>query len=186
MQDAPESDAPPRALMIAALVVALGGVVGVLAVAANRHTPTQPVAIAAVPAPQAESPECRALLATLPDRLGDFHRAATADPTPAGAAAWRLGGDGPDSQTGDPVILRCGLDRPAEFVVGTPLQLVNEVQWFRLDDPDVPRSTWVSVDRAAYVALTLPDGSGSAPIQTLSEIIERTMPAMPIRPGPVQ
>lgn len=180
MQDAPESDAPPRALVIAALVVAVGSVGGVLAVAANRHTPAQPVAIAAVPAPQSEGPECRALLATLPDRLGDFHRAATADPTPAGTAAWTADG------IADPVILRCGLDRPAEFMVGTPLQLVNEVQWFRLEDPDAPRTTWVSVDRAAYVALTLPNGSGSAPIQTLSEVIERTMPTMPIRPGPVR
>jgi hypothetical protein len=34
-----------------------------------------------------------------------------------------------------------------------------------------------------YVALTLPDGSGPTPIQTLSDVIERTMPAIPIRPG---
>jgi len=32
--------------------------------------------------------------------------------------------------------------------------------------------------------LTLPDGSGPTPIQTLSEVIARTMPAMPIRPAP--
>ena len=87
------------------------------------------------------------------------------------------------------MILRCGLDRPAEFVVGTPLQMVDDVQWFRLTDgnsgdPDAQRSTWVSVDRPVYVALTLPAGSGPSPIQTLSKVIARTMPAMPIRPAP--
>ena len=181
MPDAPESDAPPRAAMIAALVVALGALGAVLAVAATRDTPAQPIAITTVPAPQADGPECRALMATLPEQLGDFHRATTAEPTPAGAAAWRT-----EAGNDEPVVLRCGLDRPAEFVVGAPLQLVNDVQWFRLADPDSARSTWVSVDRPAYIALTLPAGSGSAPIQTLSEVIGRTMPAKPIRPGPAR
>ena len=45
MPDAPESDAPPRAAMIAALVVALGALGAVLAVAATRDTPAQPIAI---------------------------------------------------------------------------------------------------------------------------------------------
>ena len=82
------------------------------------------------------------------------------------------------------MILRCGLDRPAEFVVGTPIQVVNQVQWFRLDDPDTKRSTWVCVDRPVYVALTLPSGSGATPIQTLSDVIAKTLPAVPIKPGP--
>jgi hypothetical protein len=66
--------------------------------------------------------------------------------------------------------------------VGAPSQLVNQVQWFRLEDADSRRSTWLCVDRPVYLALTLPDGSGPAPIQTMSDIVERTMPAVPIRP----
>lgn len=173
--DQADADGPPRALIIAALAVAVLAVVGVLGIAATRRPPTAPVAIAAVPAPQAEAPECQALMATLPDQLGDYRRAETAQPTPAGTAAWRDGGD--------PVILRCGLDRPAEFVVGTPIQMVNDVQWFRLQDSGSQRSTWLCVDRPVYLALTLPDGSGPSPIQTMSDVIERTMPAIPIRPG---
>lgn len=173
-----EADGPPRALLIAALALSVLAVVGVLIVAATRSTPAAPVPIAAVPAPQADAPECQALLATLPDRLGDFQRAETAQPTPAGTAAWR-GAD----QAGEPVILRCGLDRPAEFVVGAPIQMVDRVQWFRLEDADSRRSTWLCVDRPVYLALTLPEGSGPAPIQTLSEVVDRTMPAIPIRPG---
>ena len=174
-----QDDGPPRVAMIAALALAVLAIGAVLVVAATRRAPETPVAIAAVPAPQAESAECRALTATLPEKLGGFIRAAAAQPAPAGTAAWR-----DPRQGADAVILRCGLDRPAEFVVGTPLQMVDDVQWLRLADPDSQRSTWVSVDRPVYVALTLPADSGPTPIQALSEVIARTMPAMPIRPAP--
>jgi len=174
------SDGPPRAVLIAALAVAVVAVGVVLGLAATRRPPAQPVAIASVPAPRADSPDCHRLLDALPAALGDFQRATAVDPVPAGAAAWRAGTDG------DAVILRCGLDRPAEFVVGTPIQMVNEVQWFRLDDSDTERSTWVSVDRPVYVALTLPTGTGPTPIQALSDLIARTMPVVPIQPGPVR
>ncbi len=171
-----DSAGPSRALLIAALTIAVAAVGTILAIAATRN-PAQPaVAIADVPAPAAQAPECRALLATLPDSFGDLQRAETAQPTPAGTAAWR--GDG------EPVILRCGLERPAEFVVGRPIQMVDDVGWFRIDDSDTQRSTWVSVDRPVYIALTLPADSGPTPIQTMSEVIARTMPAIPIRPGP--
>ena len=171
-----DSAGPSRALLIAALTIAVAAVGTILAIAATRNPAPTPVAIAAVPAPAAHAAECRALLATLPDSLGDLQRADTAEPTPAGAAAWR--GDG------EPVILRCGLERPAEFVVGRPIQMVDDVGWFRIDDSDTQRSTWVSVDRPVYIALTLPADSGPTPIQTMSEVIARTMPAIPIRPGP--
>lgn len=175
--DAVDADGPPRGLMIAAVLVAVLAIGAVIAVAATHRPPTAPVAIAAVPAPQADSPECTSLLAALPEQLGDFRRSATAEPTPPATAAWRA------ESGGEPVIMRCGLDRPAEFVVGTPIQMVDSVQWFRVDDPDSQRSTWLCVDRPVYVALTLPEGSGSAPIQTLSSVVEKTMPAVPIRPG---
>ena len=94
----------------------------------------------------------------------------------AGAAAWQTA---PDAE---PVILRCGLDRPGEFVVGVPIQVVEPVQWFELTDAD--RSTWFAVDRPVYIALTLPTGSGPTPIQEISEAISQAMPAKPIDPAP--
>lgn len=171
-----EPDGPPRGLVIAAVALGVAAIAGVFFVAASHQTPPTPVAIGAVPAPGAKSSDCQALMATLPDRLGDYQRADTADPTPPGTAAWRT--------DNGPVILRCGLGRPAEFVVGAPIQMVNDVGWFRLDDPDAPSSTWLCVDRAQYVALTLPSGAGPGPIQSMSGVIARTMPAIPIRPGP--
>src|ERR1700737_3097005 len=143
--DAETRDGPPRALLIAAIVVAVGAIIGILVFAALRAGPPEqrPVAIATVPAPKAESAECRALLDALPQQLGDYRRAAAADPAPAGAAAWKA------TAEGEPVILRCGLDRPAEFVVGSPIQVVDAVQWFGVgeagagsDPADKGASTW--------------------------------------------
>ncbi|MCV7257347.1 DUF3515 domain-containing protein [Mycobacterium shimoidei] len=168
-------EGPPRAALIAALVLAVGAIGVVLAVAATRHPPRQPVVVAAVPAPHTDNAACRALFDALPQRLGDYQRAPIAQPTPPGAAAWRAGGDG------EPVVLRCGLDRPADFVVGAPIQVVDGVQWFALRQDD--RSTWYTVDRPVYVALTLPPGSGPTPIQQLSDLIDQVMPAVPINPG---
>lgn len=176
--DAETRDGPPRALLIAAIVVAAGAIVGILVIAALRQSPPgqQTVAIASVPAPKADSAECGALLDALPDRLGDYRRAPAAEPAPPAAAAWKA--------DGEPVILRCGLDRPAEFVVGSPIQVVNAVQWFELADDG--RSTWFAVDRPVYVALTLPQGSGPTPIQEISDVIAKSLPAKPIDPAPAR
>ena len=173
-----DSEGPPRAVLIAALVLAVGAIGVILAIAATRHPPPQPVAIPAVPAPRAQDPACRAVLEALPQRLGDYQRAPIAQPAPPGAAAWRA------ASGGEPVVLRCGLDRPADFAVGSPIQLVDRVQWFEVRQDD--RSTWYTVDRPVYAALTLPSGSGPTPIQQLSDLIDRTMPAVPISPSPVR
>lgn len=179
--DSEPRDGPPRILLIGALVVAVAAIIAVLVIAAHRQTPEQPVAIAAVPAPQAADPACHTLLDALPQRLGDYERASAVDPVPPGAAAWRA------KSGGDAVILRCGLDRPAEFVVGSPIQMVDDVAWFKISDPGLGsdgRTTWVAVDRSVYVALTLPQNSGPTPIQELSKLVSRSMPATPIRPAP--
>ena len=177
--DAETRDGPPRALMIAAIVVAVGAIVAILVVAALRQSPAaeQPVAIVSVPAPHADSADCRELVDALPEQLGDFKRAAVADPAPQGAAAWRTA---PDAEA---VILRCGLDRPAEFVLGSPLQVVDAVSWFEIVDQG--RSTWFAVDRPVYVALTLPAGSGPTPIQDISRLIAKSLPSKAVDPAPV-
>jgi len=171
-----DSEGPPRAVLIAALVLAIGAIGVILAVAATRHPSLQPLVIPAVPAPHAQDPACRALLETLPQRLGDYQRAPIAQPAPPGAAAWLTTSDS------DPVVLRCGLDRPAEFVIGSPIQQVDRVQWFEARRGD--RSTWYTVDRPVYLALTLPSAAGPTPIQQLSDLIDHTLPAVPISPSP--
>jgi Protein of unknown function (DUF3515) len=178
--DSETRDGPPRALLIAALVVAVGAIIAILLFAALRQSPPEQnaVAIASVPAPKADSAECRTLADALPQQIGNYMRAPAAEPAPAGAAAWQATPDG------DAAILRCGLDRPAEFVVGSPIQVVNAVQWFEVADQG--RSTWFAVDRPVYVALTLPQGSGPTPIQEISDAIAKSLPAKPIDPAPVR
>jgi Protein of unknown function (DUF3515) len=174
------SDGPPRSLLIAAVAVAVAAIIAVLVVAAVRQLPEQlqPIPLPSVPAPQADSPECHALINALPDQLGDYRRAPAAEPAPKGTAAWQAA---PDAE---PVILRCGLERPVEFVVGVPLQVVDAVQWFEVTDQG--RSTWFAVDRGVYIALTLPAGSGPMPIQEMSELIARKIAAKPLDPGPAR
>lgn len=182
--DSGVGDGPPRGGLIAALVVAVAAVVGVLVVAAVLQRPAgpTPVSVAALPAPESESAACADLLEALPDRLGDFHRAELVEPAPAGAAAWQRD-DG-----GEAVILRCGLARPAEFVVGAPLQVVDAVSWLRIaeDGAADARTTWFAVDRPVYVALTLPAGSGPAPIQAVSDALTQALPQRPIDPAPAR
>jgi hypothetical protein len=176
---------PPRALLIAAVALAVVAVGVILVIAATRRAPPQPVVLPAVTAPQATSAACRALADALPQRLGDYQRASLAQPAPPGAAAWRA------ANGAEPVVLRCGLDRPADFVVGSPIQVVDKVQWFEVAPAqqsagEAGRSTWYTVDRPVYVALTLPPGSGPTPIQQLSEVIDRTVAAVPINPAPAR
>ncbi len=171
-----DTEGPPRAVLIAALVLAIGAIGVVLAIAATRHQSPQPVAIPTVPAPHAQDPACRALLESLPQRLGDYQRAPIVAPAPVGTAVWQAAG------ATEPVVLRCGLDRPTDFVIGSPIQQVDRVQWFEARQSD--QSTWYTVDRPVYVALTLPSGSGPTAIQQLSDLIDHTMPTVPISPSP--
>jgi hypothetical protein len=181
MTESAESDGPPRRVLVAAVAVVIVAIIGGLFYVARRQSdPVVPrVPIAAAPAPLADSGPCRALIAALPDTMGDFRRASAVDPVPAGAAAWV----GPSVT--DPVILRCGVERPTDFVVGAPLQMVDAVSWFEARGDGA--STWYAVDRGApgtYVALTLPQGSGPTPIQTVSELLEKVMAPRALDPAP--
>jgi hypothetical protein len=154
------TDDPPRALLIVAVGVAVAAAAAVLVIAALRSKPPQqqPLVIPAVPAPQADSPECATLMATLPERLGDYQRGTPAAPVPPATAAWRSG----DTE---------------------PIQIVNTVQWFRVIEQGTGRSTWFVVDRPVNVALTLPQGTGATPLQEVSDLVAAKLPAVPIRPG---
>ena len=178
-----ESDGPPRSVLIAAVVVVLAAIIGGLSyVTLRQHDPVAPrIAIAAAPAPLADSPPCQALIAALPDTMGEFRRAGAVEPVPAGAAAW-VG-----RSVTDPVILRCGVERPTDFVVGSPLQMVDAVSWFEVRGDGA--GTWYAVDHGdpgTYVALTLPQGSGPTPIQTVSELIEKVMAPRALDPAPAR
>ena len=157
--------------------MAAAAAVLVIAATRSKPPPQRALLIPAVSAPQANSPECATLMATLPDRLGDYQRTTPAAPVPPATAAWRSGDT-------EPILLRCGVGQPADFVVGAPIQIVNTVQWFRVTEQATGRSTWFVVDRPVSVALTLPPGTGATPVQEVSDVVAAKLPAVPIRPGP--
>lgn len=176
----------PTAVVVAAVVIPVILLIVVLVMVRNvgddaaRAAASEPVTAVTVPAPGAESDECLGLVEALPDALGDASRVAFTEPAPPGAAAYRM----PDAE---PVVVRCGLDAPPSFTVGVALQEVNGVQWFNEPDPNpaVTASTWVAVDRPQYVAVTLPGGSGTGPIQDLSDALVKHLDEVEPRPAPI-
>lgn len=133
--------------------------------------PTGPLALVAVDAPDAGNPAClnlvQALPASLPNKGTELKRLPLADPAPQSAAAWA--GD-----RGDPVVLRCGLTKPAEYQPTAQLRLVSQVNWLPVEGKDA--MTWYTVDRPIYIALTIPEDAGTGPVQELSETIAKTVP----------
>jgi len=181
-----------RAVPVSTIVVVLAVVVPLVMLAvvlvlfrsvgeeATEAAASEPVAAVPIPSPGAGSDECAALIESLPESLGEAGRVALAEPAPEGTAAYRM----PDAE---PVIVRCGLPAPPTFTVGVGLQEVNGVQWFNEPDPDpaVTASTWVAVDRPQFVAVTLPDGSGTGPIQDLSDALTASLEAVEPDPAPI-
>jgi hypothetical protein len=131
----------------------------------------RPLALPPVEAPDASGPVCAALLAALPAELspepGKLPRQALAEPAPAGAVAWGTANNGP-------VVLRCGLPRPAELAPGAQIVQVDGVGWLTLSQPD--RDTFITADRPVFVALTVPRGLGGGPVQAVSDVVRDVLP----------
>jgi hypothetical protein len=136
---------------------------------------TGPVALVGVDAPAARSAACTQLLSALPNELPDsedtLRRLPIADPAPPAALAW-------GTDRGDPVVLRCGLRRPAELTPTSALREVSKVEWLVVEGSG--SSTWYVVDRGVYLALTMPAGTGTGPLQDVSAAVARVLPARPV------
>lgn len=134
--------------------------------------PTGPLALVAVDAPDAGSPACAnlvdALPAALPSNGKQLKRLALADPAPPAAAAWA--GD-----RGEPVVMRCGLGRPAELQPTASLRLISKVNWLPVEGDGA--TTWYTADRPVYIALTIPEDAGTGVVQEMSETIAKAVPA---------
>ncbi|WP_083898078.1 DUF3515 domain-containing protein [Nocardia vinacea] len=181
-EPATESSGYPPALIATAVALPVVLVVAVLVAAVlARRAPIErePLVLGPVPAPAADGPACTALLPALPVDLGDYSKSTLVEPSPPATRAWQR------KDGGDAIVLRCGLERPLEFNRASPLQIVNGVQWFEVRDAAAKASTWFAVDRATYIALTVPDGSGPTPLQGVSDTISANIPAQPIDPGPL-
>ncbi len=125
-----------------------------------------------VPPVTPESDEwCPAVMRTLPLELaGEQSRPVDSD-SPF-AYAW---GE-------PPVVLVCGVDRPAGWVVGASAIQINGVQW-HVDTSDPDTTVWTTVDRPVYVEVSLPAGVDSAPVTALTPGLAEALPYQEPDPG---
>ena len=142
--------------IVIALVLSLLLTAGVLVGARVLLGPAgqQQVAMSTLPAPEAESAECAALIESLPDSAFGHTRAQIIEPVPAGVAAWA-------SSELERVTLRCGVDMPFQYTELAETVEVDGVTWLPVADVTAGSSlqTWYSVDRFPVVAITADDMS---------------------------
>jgi Protein of unknown function (DUF3515) len=131
--------------------------------------PPLPVAVPPV-TPEADA-SCPALMGQLPLELaGEQSRPVDSD-SPY-AYAW---GE-------PPVVLVCGVERPATLEPTSPLIQVNGVNWL-VDTSDPDSIVWTAVDRPVYVQVTVSADTDSAPVTALCQVINDTLPLQPVDAG---
>jgi hypothetical protein len=171
----------PRAAVLLAGVLGLLLVVGVVGVSiySRTHKPvadTSPIGLVPIPAPDANGADCKKVLAATPPKVlsagRQLDRRAIAKPSPPATQAWGSGAD--------PVVLRCGLPKPAELTPTAQLVEVTGVKWLQVQGNG--KSTYYVVDRPVYLALTLPDNAGSGPLQDISATVRAKLKAKPVTP----
>jgi hypothetical protein len=137
---------------------------------AREDLPVLPVKVPPV-TPEADA-SCPALMKTLPLEL-------------SGEQSRRVKSDSPFAYAwGDPaVVLICGVDRPAGYVVGVSSIQINGVQFY-VDTTDPDTTVWTTVDRPVYVQISLPSSVDSAPVTALTPQIAQALPYRDPQPGP--
>lgn len=156
-----------RAALIATAVSVPATVVLAL-VFAQRTSPPAPTPRPSAPSRGAEA-ACRQLFVQLPDTLDGAPRN-----TPARGpfvAAWGK----------SPILLRCGVPRPTQLAPYSTDQLIGSgddlsVNWLPVTYGDA--TVWTTVDRSVYVAVSVPTSYATPPINALSNVIARTLPAV--------
>jgi hypothetical protein len=84
---------------------------------------------------------------------------------------------------GDPaIVLVCGVDPPAGYVVGTSTIVISGVEWF-VDDADPDVVVWTTVDRNVPVQVSVPTSTDSASVTALCPIIATALPYVTPTPG---
>jgi hypothetical protein len=73
-----------------------------------------------------------------------------------------------------PLVLRCGVPRPAGLVATSALTVINGVPW--LTAQHAGAVVWTAVGRPVYVELTVPTAYSSAPVVDLSAALTQALP----------
>lgn len=145
---------------------------------ASASDPGAPLSFPAPPNVTAQAGPCAKVLAALPVTLtGLAPRVVHTKPETPYVVAW-----------GNPaVVLRCGVDRPKSLVPAS-VDPTKATQYFSATGPDGPyfdvtddgtaAKVYTSVDRAAYVSITIPRTYAAAPLPTLSTALAKALPAV--------
>lgn len=157
----------PAALI--ATAVSVPATVVLALVFAQRTSAPLPTGTTSTP-PRGAAASCRRLLLQLPDTLDGAARSTTAA-RGAFVAAW-----GPS-----PILLRCGVSRPEQLAPYSTAQLIGSgddlsVNWLPVAEGDA--TVWTTVDRSVYIAVSVPSTYATPPINALSNVIARMLPAV--------
>lgn len=137
---------------------------------ATNH-PLSPVRVAAPPANPAADVPCTGLLGKLPINLPSTDGALqgrSAQSSWTYVAAW---GD-------PPVVLRCGVPRPAGLTPGSSERLFSAngqqgVYWLPVRHKK--ETVWTTVDRAVYVEVTVPTSYRQPPLSPIADAIAKAL-----------
>lgn len=137
-----------------------------------EHEP-QPGPLAALePAADSSAPEtCAPLLDALPETIADEWTLLGVE---GDTAAWVNYGS-------EPIVLRCGVAPPPNYVAGERLTQIDEIPWFE-DEQLVngsTASTWYALGRATDIALSIPQAASAAVLPELGGVIAEHTPAAP-------
>ncbi|HET6850279.1 MAG TPA: DUF3515 domain-containing protein [Gaiellales bacterium] len=129
-----------------------------------------PLSLSAPPHVQQQAGACAKVLAKLPVRVDRLaQRVVHTTPETPFVVAW---GD-------PPVVLRCGVDRPASLHAG------SSAQYFSATGPNGPyfdvssdgqSQVFTSVDRAAYISIAIPAQYRAGPLTPLARAIAAALP----------
>ena len=166
--------APRRAAWIATLIALPITVLAAFAFTAGRggssKPTTAPITLAAIPANPAGSAACTGVLSKLPIYLGSLAPRRVFSPS-GDIVAW---GD-------PPVILRCGVPRPASLQPGDYKKAIligsSGAEWDFVTKNG--KTVWTSLDRAVYVEVTVPSKyPGDATMSPISAALAAATPAV--------
>ena len=159
------------ALIATLVTIPIMVIVGFITYAALKSSDQQQTPVDSyTAATSADAGRCATLMAALPESFEGFGTKQVDGDT----ATWK-GSDG-----GDPVTVRCGVDRPSELAPSSRLQTVNGVQWFITDTIENRGQAYVCVDHRPYVALWVPVSGGNSSITDVSAAIGRVLPTGPL------
>lgn len=161
------------------LALLIGGLAGLTTPrnggsAASTPAVLPPLTVAAPPLSAATEAPCTALLQALPVRLaGLAPRVVHSQPDSPFVVAW---GD-------PPVVLRCGVTRPKDLAPGSSAQFFAIAgragrQVFFDQTQSGSSNVFTSVDRAAYVEVSVPKQLAAGPMPALADAIAASMPAV--------